>query len=80
MVGLEALFEANKKEAQMPFNSWMDITTAVKAYTEVYKQLMRYIFRSKDIEPKKWLVLLRPVAGVMSVRPVCVRRIPHVVR
>lgn len=58
VVGLEALFEANKKEvnkeAQMPFNSWMDITT-VKAYTEVGKQLLRYIFRSKDIEPDKRL-------------------------
>ena len=30
----------------------MDITT-VKAYTEVYKQLLRYIFRSKDIKPEK---------------------------
>ncbi len=40
------------KDVQMLFNSWMDITT-VKAYTEVYKQLLRYIFRSKDIEPKK---------------------------
>ncbi|KAH6684807.1 hypothetical protein B0J14DRAFT_555754 [Halenospora varia] len=37
VVGLEALFEANKKEVdketQMPFNSWMDITT-VKTYTD----------------------------------------------
>jgi hypothetical protein len=30
----------------------MDITT-VKAYTEVCKQLLRYIFRSKDLEPGK---------------------------
>lgn len=56
VVGLEALFEANRKEVdkdvRMPFDSWMDITT-VKAYTEVYKQLLRYIFRSKDIEPEK---------------------------
>lgn len=36
----------------MPFDSWMDITT-VKAYTEVGKQLLCYIFRSKDIEPDK---------------------------
>jgi hypothetical protein len=36
----------------MPFDSWMDITT-IKAYIEVYKQLLRYIFQSKDIEPKK---------------------------
>ena len=56
VVGLETLFEANRKEVdkdiRMPFDSWMDITT-VKAYTEVYKQLLRYIFRSKDIEPEK---------------------------
>jgi RecQ family ATP-dependent DNA helicase len=56
VIGLEALFEANRKEVdkdvRMPFDSWMDITT-VKAYTEVYKQLLRYIFRSKDIEPEK---------------------------
>jgi len=56
VVGLEALFEANRKEVdkdvRMPFDSWMDITT-VKAYTEVYKQLLRYIFRSKGVEPEK---------------------------
>jgi len=56
VVGLEALFEANRKEVdkdvRMPFDSWMDITT-VKAYIEVYKQLLRYIFRSKNIEPEK---------------------------
>jgi hypothetical protein len=50
---LEALFEANRKEVdkevQMPFDIWMDITT-VKAYTEVCKELMRYICRSKDVE------------------------------
>ena len=38
----------------MPFDSQMDITT-VKAYTEVGKQLLCYIFWSKDIEPDKWL-------------------------
>jgi hypothetical protein len=56
VVGLEVLFEANRKEVdkdvRMPFDSWIDITT-VKAYTEVYKQLLHYIFRSKDIEPEK---------------------------
>ena len=55
-MGLEALFKANWKEidkdVRMPFDSWMDITT-VKAYIEVYKQLLRYIFRSKDIKPEK---------------------------
>lgn len=56
VVRLEALFEANRKEVdknvRMPFDSWMDITT-VKAYTEVYKQLLRYIFRSKGVKPEK---------------------------
>jgi len=33
----------------------MDITT-VKAYTEVCRQLLCYIFRSKDVEPGKWPV------------------------
>ncbi len=50
------MFKANRKEVdkdvRMLFNSWIDITT-VKAYTEVYKQLLRYIFRSRDIEPEK---------------------------
>jgi hypothetical protein len=56
VVGLEALFEANRKEVdkdvRMPFDSWMDITS-VRAYTEVCKQLLRYIFGSKDVEPEK---------------------------
>ena len=39
----------------MLFNSWIDITT-VKTYIEVGKQLMCYIFWSKDIEPDKRLV------------------------
>jgi hypothetical protein len=56
VVGLEVLFEANRKEVdkdvRMPFNSWIDITT-VKAYIEVYKQLLRYIFRFKDIKLEK---------------------------
>jgi hypothetical protein len=56
IVGLEVLFEANRKEVdkdvRMPFDSWIDIT-AEKAYTEIYKQLLRYIFRPKDVEPKQ---------------------------
>ncbi len=27
----------------------------MKAYIEVYKQLLYYVFRSKDIKPEKWL-------------------------
>jgi len=70
VVGLEALFEANRKEVdkdvRMPFDSWMDITT-VKAYTEVCKQLLRYIFRSKDIEPGK-----RPAYELSERQQMCV--------
>ena len=33
----------------------MDITT-IKVYTEVGEQLIRYIFRSKDIKPEKRLI------------------------
>jgi hypothetical protein len=55
-VGLEALFKANRKEVnkevQMPFDSWIDITTIMR-YTEVCRQLVCYIFRSRDIEPEK---------------------------
>lgn len=56
VVGLEVLFEANRKEVdkevQMPFDSWMDITTMIW-YIEVCKQLLCFIFLSKDIKPKK---------------------------
>ena len=38
----------------MPFDSWIDITTVMR-YTEVCKQLLRYIFQSKDIKPEKRL-------------------------
>ncbi|KAH6683480.1 hypothetical protein B0J14DRAFT_467389, partial [Halenospora varia] len=73
VVRLEALFEANKKEVdketQMPFNSWMDITT-VKAYIEVCKQLLRYIFRSKDIQPKK-----RPAYKLTEQQQMCINDI-----
>lgn len=51
VVGLEALFEANKKEVntatQMPFDSWMDITT-IERYTEVCKAILRIIFRAAE--------------------------------
>lgn len=56
VVGIHALFEANKKEVDkkpsMPFDSWMDITT-VKAYTEVWKKLLRYVFRAEDDDEDK---------------------------
>ena len=56
VVGLEALFEANKKEVdretQMPFSGWME-TNTVKRYTEVCKQVLCYIFRAEEDEPDK---------------------------
>ncbi|KAK6591364.1 hypothetical protein H4I95_12233 [Botrytis cinerea] len=70
VVGLEALFEANRKEVdkdvRMPFDSWMDITTVMR-YTEVCKQLLRYIFRSKDIEPEK-----RPAYELTERQQMCI--------
>ena len=70
VVGLEALFEANRKEVdkdvRLPFDSWMDITT-VKAYTEVYRQLLRYIFRTKDIQREK-----RPAYELTERQRVCI--------
>jgi len=56
VVSQAALFEANRKEAnvepQKPFDSWMDITT-VKSYTHVWKQVLCYVFRAEDEEVKK---------------------------
>jgi hypothetical protein len=56
VIGLEALFEANKKEVdketQMPFDSWMDITT-IKRYTKACKQVLCFIFRAEDEEPEE---------------------------
>jgi hypothetical protein len=55
VVGIQALFEANKKEADkepsMPFNSWMDITT-IHAYVDVWKRLLFYIYRVEQMEDK----------------------------
>ena len=53
------MFKANWKEVnkdvRIPFNSWIDIIT-IKAYIEVYKQLLYYIFQFKNVEPGKRLV------------------------
>jgi hypothetical protein len=54
------------KDVQMPFDSWMDITTVMR-YTEVCKQLLRYIFRSKDIEPEK-----RPAYELTERQQMCI--------
>lgn len=58
MVGLEALFKVNRKEVnkdvRILFKSWIDITTVVQ-YIGVCKQLLCYIFRSKDVEAEKRL-------------------------
>jgi hypothetical protein len=54
VVGQAALFEVNKKEVdketQMPYDSWMD-TTTVRLYTQVWRQILCYIFRAEDEEP-----------------------------
>ena len=54
VVGQAALFEVNKKEAdketQMPYDSWIDITT-VRSYTQVWRQILCYIFRVEDEHP-----------------------------
>jgi hypothetical protein len=54
VVGQAALFEVNKKEEgrepQMPYDSWMDITT-VRSYTQVWRQILCYIVRAEDEEP-----------------------------
>lgn len=56
VVGLETLFEVNKKEVDretpMPFDSWMDITT-IKRYTMAWQRLLIYVFRSEDQEPEQ---------------------------
>jgi hypothetical protein len=53
VVGLHALFEANKKEVEketnMPFDSWMDITT-IERYVEVWKQLLLFVFRAEEVD------------------------------
>jgi hypothetical protein len=55
IVGQQALFEANKKEVEketnMPFDSWIDITT-IERYVEVWKQLLLVVFRAEDDEPE----------------------------
>ena len=54
VVGQAALFEVNKKEAdketQMPYDSWMDITT-IRSYTRVWRQILCYIIRAEDTDP-----------------------------
>ena len=58
VVSQAALFEANRKEAnvepQKPFDSWMDITT-IKSYTQVWKQVLCYVFQAEDEEVEKRL-------------------------
>ncbi len=56
VVGLQTLFEANKKEVDretnMPFDSWMDITT-VERYVEVWRQLLLFVFRAEEDDVDK---------------------------
>ncbi|KAL5316176.1 hypothetical protein ACEPPN_017054 [Leptodophora sp. 'Broadleaf-Isolate-01'] len=38
-----------EKETNMPFDSWMDITT-IELYVEVWKQLLLFVFRAEDVD------------------------------
>ncbi|KFY68109.1 hypothetical protein V496_01286 [Pseudogymnoascus sp. VKM F-4515 (FW-2607)] len=55
VVGQAALFEVHWKEvtqeARMPFDSWMDITT-VRSYTQIWRQLLCYVFRAEGEKPE----------------------------
>ena len=51
----------------MPFNSQIDITT-VKTYTDIYKQLLCYLFRSKDVKPEK-----RPAYKLTERQRICIK-------
>jgi hypothetical protein len=50
------LFKANKKEVEkktnMLFNSWINITT-IKQYVKVWKQLLLFVFRAKEVNINK---------------------------
>ena len=56
IVGQATLFEAHRKEASKkatkPFNSRMDKTT-FKVYTDVWNQLLSYIWRADDLEEEE---------------------------
>jgi hypothetical protein len=55
-VGLHVLFKANKKEVKketnMLFNSWINITT-IERYVEVWKQLLLFVFCAKKVDINK---------------------------
>ena len=57
VVGQAALFEVQGKEvteeARMPFDSLMDITT-VRSYTQIWRQLLCYVFRAEGEKPDDW--------------------------
>jgi hypothetical protein len=78
VVGQHAMFEANKKEVnkepKMPFDSWMDITT-VQRYTEVWRQLLRYVFRAEDEEPDK-----RPPYELTERQQICIEDVRASIR
>jgi hypothetical protein len=76
VVSQAALFEANRKEAnvepQKPFDSWMEITT-VQKYTRVWKQVLCYIFRAKEEDAEKrpaYKLTSRQQIGVQAVEAV----------
>jgi hypothetical protein len=78
VVSQAALFEANRKEAnvepQKPFDSWMDITT-VKSYTHVWKQLLCYVFRAEDEDIDK-----RPAYRLRGQQQIAIQEVRAVIR
>src|SRR5277367_6450351 len=78
VVSQAALFEANRKEAnvepQKPFDSWMDITT-VKRYTHVWKQLLCYVFRAEDEDIDK-----RPAYRLRGQQQIAIQEVRAVIR
>ena len=59
VVSQAALFKANQKEAnvkpQRPFDSWIDITI-IQSYTQVWKQVLCYMFWAERAKVEKRLV------------------------
>jgi hypothetical protein len=76
VVSQAALFEANRKEAnvepQRPLDSWMDITT-IQSYTRVWKQVLCYVLRAEDEDAEKrpaYKLTGRQQIGVQAVRAI----------
>jgi hypothetical protein len=78
VVSQAALFEANRKEAnvepQRPFDSWMDITT-VQTYTRVWKQVLCYVFRAEGVEVEK-----RPAYKLRGQQQIAIQEVRSVIQ